>query len=128
LKAPWSWFAPFLEFNIQDRPGKKPVKGGFNPQKTRFHLIVWNEAGLGWFARIMKSGTTTVYNYGPFERGRMRTYLTDLFPSVDMDSRRLGVEGILNASKGAGVLVQVDASVLSQIWKPVIHRKWKTRQ
>lgn len=118
-EAPWSWFKPFLEI----RPAK--TLGGFNVEKGRFHIVLWNEAGLGWFAQISKGGSPVTYNYGPFERGRMRNYLNRLFPEVDLANRTLGVEGILNASKGAGVLVQVDASTLAKIWRPVQFRKWK---
>jgi hypothetical protein len=120
------WFDPWLEFSIRDRPGDKFVVGKFNHEKGRFHVVIWNEAGLGWFARIMKGETDTVYNYGPFEKGRMRGYLLELFPMVDANMRELGVEGILNFSKGAGVLVQVEASVLSKIWRSTRFRKWKT--
>lgn len=97
----------------RQRPG--PV--GSHSAAPFFPVVLWMERGLGYHVAIYKdSYPKREYQYGPFAKGQMRGYLNRLsakhseFASVD---RMLD----LVQQEQVALLVDVDASTLSKIWR-----------
>jgi hypothetical protein len=94
----------------------------------KYPIVITHVPGSGYYASVYSDrlGEGVVYRYGAFSRSSMRDYLYRLWPLVAEHTELHGVEDILDAAlSGAGVVVDVDASVLAKVWRriPAYHKR-----